>query len=92
MFLEKFSQHNKQITIVPNKYEDRSVNAAECVAVLKKYYGKYFSQDFMIRKSEDIVTASKLGKPLAFFAKSNSNALEDIVELMYYMINMSSKE
>ncbi len=92
--LEKFFRlmlvDAKHINIIPNKYEDRSINSAECIAALRKYYGQYLSQEFIIRKSEDIVTSSKLGKPLAYFAKTNSNALQDIIDLMYHIINFST--
>ncbi len=92
--LEKFFRlmlvDAKHLNIIPNKYEDRSINSAECIAALRKYYGQYLSQEFIIRRSEDIITSSKVGKPLAYFAKTNSNALQDIIDLMYHIINFST--
>ena len=91
--LEKFYDHmrlpKRLLNIIPNKYEDRMANSAEGMTILRNYYSKFIREDFAIRKSEDINTASKFGSPLAFFAKKNSNALEDIVELVHYMIELS---
>lgn len=91
--LEQFFFHmqmNKpSITMIPNKYEDRTASSAESMTALKAYYCEYIKEDFAIRKSEDIVTSSKLGKPLAFFAKKNSIALEDIIELVHDVVGVS---
>jgi chromosome partitioning protein len=89
--LEKFYMHMKitpkDINIIPNKYEDRSSSSAEAMTALRDFYGEYTKKDFAIRKSEDINTSAKLGKPLALFAKRNSIALEDIVELIHYHLS-----
>jgi chromosome partitioning protein len=89
--LEKFYMHMKitpkDINIIPNKYEDRSSSSAEAMTALRDFYGEYTKKDFAIRKSEDINTSAKLGKPLALFAKKNSIALEDIVELIHYHLS-----
>lgn len=89
--LEKFYStmgiKERDINIIPNKYEDRASSSAEAMTALRDYYGRYVKQDFAIRKSEDINISAKLGKPLALFAKKNSIALEDIVELMHYYLN-----
>ncbi len=79
----------KTINIIPNKYEDRTTNAAEAMTVLKMYYSEYIKENFAVRRSEDIVTSAKIGKPLALFAKKNSIAIEDIIELVHYIINIS---
>ncbi len=79
----------RQLNVIPNKYEDRSSNAAEAMSVLRKYYGGYIKEDFAIRKSEDIVNSSKISKPVTLFAKKNSNAVEDILELVKYIIKIS---
>jgi chromosome partitioning protein len=62
------------------------------MTVLKNYYSEYIKPDFAIRKSEDINTSSKLSKPLAFFAKKNSNALEDVIEMVHYIIKISEEK
>ena len=94
--LTKFFHHmgikSKYIHIIPNKYEDRSTNSGEAMAILKEHYSKYTKEDFAIRKSEDIITSSKLSKPLAFFAKKNSNALEDITDLVMHILKFSTPE
>lgn len=88
--LEKFYQYMKvnprELTIIPNKYEDRAASSAEAMTALRDYYSKYIKPDFAIRKSEDINISAKLGKPLALFAKKNSIALEDIIELLHYYL------
>lgn len=88
-FFYYMDTEKKQINIIPNKYEDRSSNAAEAMTVLKSFYSEYVKPDFAFRKSEDVINASKLCKPLAFFAKKNSIALEDTMELLRYIINIS---
>ncbi len=75
------------ILVVPNKYEDRSSNCAEAMTVLRQYYGDYMISDFAIRKSEDITTSAKQSLPLAFFARTNSIALEDISDLIVALLN-----
>lgn len=79
----------KIFNIVPNKYEDRSGNAAEAMSALRSYYLKDLKEDFAIRKSEDIITSSKIGKPVSFFAKKNSNAIADIIDLVHHIIMLS---
>ena len=89
--LEKFYMHMKiepkDINIIPNKYEDRASSSAEAMTALRDFYSDYIKKDFAIRKSEDINISARLGKPLALFAKKNSIALEDIVELLHYYLN-----
>ena len=79
----------RQVNIIPNKYEDRTTNSAEAMTVLKQFYSELVKENFAVRRSEDIVTAAKLGKPLAFFCKKNSIALDDITELCHYIITIS---
>lgn len=94
--LNKFFFHmqapQKCINIIPNKYEDRTSNSAEAMTVLKNYYSQYVKENFAIRRSEDIITSAKIGKPLAFFAKKNSIALEDIVDLSQYIVSISEQK
>ena len=79
------------LNIIPNKYEDRTVNSAEGMTVLRKFYNDYIKRDFAIRKSEDIVNSSRLQTALCFFVKINSIALEDVIELVQYIINQSKE-
>ena len=37
-----------------------------------------------------IVTSAKISQPLAFFARRNSNALEDFIDLAHYIIKIST--
>lgn len=71
-----------EINIIPNKYEEKSSSTIRTMNALKEYYGDYLKDGFWIRKSEDIITSSEISKPLAFFAKKNSIALEDILDLV----------
>ena len=92
--LEKFFHYmgidKRDINIIPNKYEDRTSNSGEAMAVLKSFYSKFLKEDFAIRRSEDIINSSKYSKPLAFFARRNSIALEDIIDLIKHIIKISS--
>lgn len=94
--LEKFYSHmniaERDINIIPNKYEDRASSSAEAMTALRDFYGEYIKPDFAIRKSEDINISAKLGKPLALFAKKNSIALEDIVELLHFYLDKYTKQ
>ena len=93
--LEKFYKQMqldpRPLNIIPNKYEDRSSNSAEAMAALRKYYSEALKSDFAVRKSEEIITSSKISKPLALFVKKNSIALEDIIELINYVLEISSR-
>lgn len=93
--LDKFYMHMKidprEINIIPNKYEDRASSSAESMTALRDFYKNYIKEDFAIRKSEDINMSAKLGKPLALFAKKNSIALEDMVELLHYYLEKYTK-
>lgn len=85
-FYSQMGIQPKEINIIPNKYEDRASSSAEAMTALREYYRDYIKEDFAIRRSEDINTAARLGKPLAFFAKKNSIALADIIELIHYFL------
>jgi chromosome partitioning protein len=74
------------IFLVPNKYEDRANSSAEAMAVLRQHYADFMFPDFAVRRSEEINTAAKLSQPLAFFARSNSIALEDVVDLIHALL------
>lgn len=74
------------IFLVPNKYEDRATSSAEAMSVLRQHYADFMLPDFAIRRSEEINTAAKLSQPLAFFARSNSIALEDIADLIHALL------
>lgn len=77
------------ISVIPNKYEDRTSSSAEAMTILREYYSNYMKPDFAIRKSEDINVSAKNSLPLAFFAKNNSNAFEDILDLGNYLLEES---
>lgn len=74
------------LLVIPNKYEDRSSSSAEAMTVLRQYYAQYMFPDFAIRRSEDINTSAKTCLPLAFFARTNSIAFEDMVDLTHLIL------
>ena len=88
-FCESMQIPQPIISIIPNKYEDRTSSSAEAMTILREYYGKYMKPDFAVRKSEDINTSAKTGMPLSFFAKNNSIAYEDVVDLLHYIVEQS---
>ncbi len=94
--LERFYSHmsipSRELNIIPNKYEDRASSSAEAMTALREYYRSYIKEDYAIRRSEDINTAARLGKPLACFAKKNSIALADIIELVHYFLEKYTKK
>lgn len=75
------------IVVVPNKYEERTAASGEAMAVLKNYYSDYIMPDFAVRKSEELHTSGKISQPLALFCRSNSIALEDIRDVVKYLLN-----
>jgi len=85
-FYTQMKTNIRDINIIPNKYEDRLSSSAEGMTVLRDYYGDHIKKDFAIRKSGDIKVSGEIGKPLALFAKRNSTALKDIVELLHHQI------
>lgn len=85
-FFDNMQLSHPDIFVVPNKYEDRATSSAEAMSVLRQYYDKYMWPDFAIRRSEDINTSAKLAQPLAFFARTNSIAFEDIVDLIHALL------
>lgn len=88
-FCDSMQIQRPSISIIPNKYEDRTSSSAEAMTILREYYGPYMKPDFAVRKSEDINTSAKTGLPLSFFAKNNSIAFEDIVDLLHYIVEHS---
>ena len=77
------------LVIIPNKYEERTSASGEAMAVLKNLYGEYVIPDFAVRRSEELHTSGKISQPLAFFCRSNSIALEDIKDVVLYILKFS---
>ncbi|CAO5680942.1 MAG: hypothetical protein HEEMFOPI_01415 [Holosporales bacterium] len=87
-FFKNMEIEMPNILLIPNKYEDRSSNAAEAMTVLRQYYAQHMLVDFAIRRSEDVNTSAKLSLPLAFFVRTNSIALEDFSDLIQSLLLM----
>jgi chromosome partitioning protein len=75
-----------KITIIPNKYEERTASSGEAMAVLRDFYNDYVIPNFAVRRSEELHTSCKNATPLAFFCRSNSIALEDIKDVLLYLL------
>lgn len=78
-----------KMIVIPNKYEDRSSSSAEAMSVLNKYYNEYLIANFAVRKSEDFPKSARDQSPISFFCKANSNAFEDIADLVSVIIAQS---
>lgn len=85
------SPHLPKMIIIPNKYEDRSNSSAEAMSVLNKYYNEFLIPNFAVRKSEDFPKSARDQSPISFFCKSNSNAFEDISDLISVVIAQSEE-
>lgn len=77
--------------ILANLYESKTVTAQEILGALRAEYKEKVAQT-VVRKSEDLNLASKLGQPVCYFAKKKSTALEDILDLTRELIEDSYKE
>ncbi len=75
-----------KMTIIPNKYEERTASSGEAMAVLRDNYSDYVIPNFAVRRSEELHTSGKIATPLAFFCRTNSIALEDIKEVIRYLL------
>ena len=86
-FYKNMQMNMPEILVIPNKYEDRSSSSAEAMTALRQYYPMYIIPDFAVRRSEDINTSAKSRLPLAFFARTNSIAFEDIIDLSHAILS-----
>lgn len=89
-FFSEMEIPSKKIHVIPNKYEDRASSSAESMTILRNSYSEHMKPDFAIRKSEEINTSAKNGKPISFFAKKNSIAFQDLLDLTKYLLEISS--
>lgn len=88
-FFMKMKKETPSIHVIANKYEDRVSTSSEAMHTLREHFHEYLKKDFAIRKSEDFNISAKSALPLAFFCKQNSNAWEDIVEIIHHIIKLS---
>jgi len=89
-FYRSMNMNPPLMLIIPNKYEDRMSSSGEAMSLLRKNYSEIMKPDFAVRKSEDINIAAKLSLPLGVFAKSNSNAFEDVIEVINHIIGLTA--
>lgn len=90
-FCNKMQMNFPEHIIIPNKYEDRASNSVEAMSALVEYYSSSLKPNFAIRRSEDFNTSAKNSNPLPFFARTNSIALEDIIEVGLYILGKVTK-
>ncbi len=90
-FYNKMQMTPPEYIIIPNKYEDRASNSVEAMSALVEYYSQSLKPDFAVRKSEDFNTSAKNSMPLPFFARTNSIALEDVIEMSLYIMGKISE-
>jgi chromosome partitioning protein len=91
-FYQSMNIRPPSMIIIPNKYEDRMSSSGEAMSLLRKNYSAIMKPDFAVRKSEDINIAAKLSLPLGVFAKSNSNAFEDVLEVVNYILELTAEK
>jgi chromosome partitioning protein len=77
---------NISCRIIPNKYEQNTVNAQQILGYLRHSYSDLVSLH-IIRKCEDFNECSKSGTPFCLkYYHNNSQALEDILDLLHELI------
>lgn len=89
-FFDVMQSDSPDIVVIPNKYEERYGSSAEAMTILRKNFGDYLIPDFAIRKAEDFNIAAKEGLPLPCICKKNSIALQDIVELIHFLLDKTT--
>ncbi len=89
-FFQIVNEEGPDVTIIPNKYEERYGSSAEGMTVLRKNFPDFLMPDFAVRKAEDFNIAAKEGVPLACIVKKNSIALQDIVELTQHLLSKTT--
>ena len=75
--------------IIANKYESKTATSQEVLGSLRADY-KDRVINVVIRKCEDINLSSKYKLPVAAFAKRTSPAIEDILDLLREIVDLSS--
>ena len=91
-FYQKMQMDRPEYILIPNKYEDRASNSVESMSALVEYYSEYIKPDFAVRKSEDFNTSAKMSLPLPLFARTNSIALEDLIEISLYILEHATQK
>jgi chromosome partitioning protein len=76
-------------SVIPNKYESRTVTAQEVLGALRADYGEHVIST-VIRKCEDFNLSTKLRKPVFSFANKQSPAFEDLIDCCHEIIKISS--
>lgn len=90
-FYKSMRSGSPVLNIIPNKYEERTSTSSESMVILKEQFSQFMQPDFAVRKSEDFNQSIKNAEPLAFFAKKNSIAWEDMLFVIKNIINLSKE-
>ena len=91
-FYDSMVMKRPDIFVIPNRYEDRAATSVEAMTLLREYFSGYLKPDFAFRKSEDINISAKNAQPLAFFCRKNSIALEDVLDVVYFILNKTTTQ
>lgn len=78
-------------SIIANKYEIKTATSQEVLGALRSEYGPYVI-NAVVRKSEEINIAAKKKLPVAAFSKAKSSGFEDILDLVYELIRLSTTQ
>lgn len=76
-------------SIIANKYEIKTATSQEVLGALRSEYGAYVI-NAVVRKSEEINIAAKKKLPVAAFSKPKSSGFEDILDLVYEIVRLST--
>lgn len=90
-FYKSMRASKPTLNVIPNKYEERTSTSSESMVILKEQFSEYMQPDFAVRKSEDFNQSIKNAEPLAFFAKKNSIAWEDILFVIKNIVDLSRR-
>lgn len=80
-----------EYSIIPNKYEAKTVISQEVLGVLRSEYGNNV-MGAVVRKCEEINQSARQCLPAVGFCKKRSVALEDLMDLTMEMIKRSCVE
>lgn len=82
---------NLDYRVIANKYEAKLVSSQENLGVLRIEYKDNMIES-IVRRSEDINLSSKNKEPVISFAGPKSTAVEDMVDLVHELLNISMEQ
>lgn len=85
----KAMEHTVNYSIIPNKYESKTVTSQTAVGELRRDYGERVMGS-LVRKCEDINISAQKKLPIHAFCSLKSVAMEDIKDLVNELIQKST--